>query len=90
MIYCEKIKETLFLKSGSNFRQLGVIQINKQGNDLICDSVNISKDFELKNPITKRQLKLSCTILNIVSSIEKSSEVDLYVQLKMQDYNKGI
>lgn len=54
MIYCEKIKETLFLKSGSNFRQLGVIQINKQGNDLICDSVNISKDFELKNPITKR------------------------------------
>lgn len=43
MIYCEKIKQSLFMKSGTNFKNLGIIRISLNeivNKDLINNFIN--------------------------------------------------
>ncbi|CAD8112017.1 unnamed protein product [Paramecium sonneborni] len=96
MIYCEKINQSLFMKSGTNFKNLGIIRISLNeitNKDLINNFIydNFSNDKSIvelqQSLILNSKFHIHVSIMNILNSIPQNIDMRNYVDLKIEEYN---
>ncbi|CAD8191402.1 unnamed protein product [Paramecium pentaurelia] len=86
----EQIKQTFYCKSGTNFRNIGLIKVSPKDNDDLFLPQTLNLQFEVPQPIQYQLQKFNISYypININSQIPVDPIMDEFVQQKIKVYNE--